>query len=134
MLSAMEALSGFRYAATENDSGKRFEMFIQDYYPPEYHEFADGRWWTFRCRMVHAFSPVGFSLIHHHSEVHFRLGQNGKPILNAEDFYAALVIAAQAYFRALRGDADLQTAFIARLEDRHKGGVIGVGPMGLAQP
>ena len=29
-------------------------------------------------------------------------------------------------------DPDLQTAFIARLEDKHKGGVIGVGPMGLA--
>jgi hypothetical protein len=31
--------------------------------------------------MVHAFSPFGFSLIHHHSEVHLRRGQIRKPIL-----------------------------------------------------
>ena len=48
MLSAMEALAGFRYATTENDSGKRFETFVRDYYPPEYHEFSYGRW---RCPM-----------------------------------------------------------------------------------
>jgi len=35
-------------------------------------------------------------------------------------------------FRALRADVTLHAAFIARLEDKHKGGVIGVGPMGLA--
>jgi hypothetical protein len=130
LLSAIEALAGFRFAHTETDPGKRFEGFIREYFAPEYHEFADGRWWTFRCRMVHAFSPAGFSLMHHHSEGHLRRGQNWKPLLNAEDFYAALVVAAQAYFRALRSDVTLQNAFIARLEDKHKGGALGVGPIG----
>ena len=49
--------------------------------------------WRFRCRMIHAFSPAGFSLTHHHSENHLKIVENGDPILNAEDFYSALVVA-----------------------------------------
>src|SRR5688572_29961113 len=52
--------------------------------------------------MIHAFSPAGFALTHHHSEHHFRTAETGNPMLNAEDFYAALLFAAQSYFAQSR--------------------------------
>ena len=79
--------------------------------------------------MFHAFSPQGFSLIHHRSEIHLSIGKNGDPILNAEDFYASLVIGAQAYFGELRRDSGLRALMIARLDDAKDGGPISVGPL-----
>ena len=82
--------------------------------------------------MIHAFSPAGFSLTHHHSEVHLKLDKNGDtPVLNAEDFCVALVIAAQKYFAEVRADVGLQALLIARLEDRKDGGTIGIGRIQL---
>jgi hypothetical protein len=56
-------------------------------------------------------------------------GKNGMPILNAEDFYIALVTAAQSYFADVRTDASLRALMIARLDDRLDGGPISVGPI-----
>lgn len=131
VLSAIEALAGFRHAfeADRPKSGDRFERFLRTYFPPEYQPYV-GKMWKFRCRLVHSFSPAGFSLTHHHSENHMRVGDNGNPVLNAEDFYAALVSAAQKYFAELRSDAGLRSLMIARMEDK-EGGPINVGPMRL---
>jgi hypothetical protein len=130
VLAAIEALAGFRFA-DEVQAGNRFRGFVEAYFPPVYRPHAD-RMWRFRCRMIHAFSPAGFSFTHHHSENHFRYTENGNPILNAEDFYAALVTAAQSYFAELRADAALQGLLITRIEDRRDGGSIGVGPLRFA--
>ena len=132
VLSAIEALAGFRYAALPDKpkAGIRFERFLKAYFPSVYQPYVD-RMWRFRCRMIHAFSPAGFSLTHHHSENHLKIVENGNPILNAEDFYSALVVAAQAYFAELRTDADLRALMIARIDDRKDGGPIDVGPMPL---
>jgi hypothetical protein len=139
ILTATEALAGYRFSAKESNPGERFNEFVRTYFPPEYHPFTqpdtayrDGRLWFFRCRLIHGFSPAGFSLIHHHSEVHLRLNRDtGGPVLNAEDFYAALLFAAQRYFDDLRAESDLQAAFIVRLEDKDRGGTIAVGPVRL---
>lgn len=88
VLAATEALAGYRHP-DENDSATRFNQFVLTYFPPEYKAYADGTLWTFRCRMLHAFSPVGFSLAHHRSDLHLAIGSNRQPVLNAEDFYGA---------------------------------------------
>jgi len=134
VLTATEALAGFRYNRTISGSGSRFNAFIGAYFPPEYHPFAvapesgRSRLWLFRCRLVHGFSPAGFSLTHHHSGHH--LGAYAEsptnPILNAEDFYGALLVAAQKYFREVRADPELQTLLIGRRNDREHGGPVGV--------
>jgi hypothetical protein len=82
--------------------------------------------------MVHSFSPAGFFLTHHHSEQHLRPTYDDRPVLNAEDFYTALVVAAESYFANLRDDADLQALMIARLDDS-QGGPIAVGPIPFAR-
>lgn len=142
MLSATEALAGYRFGADEGNSGERFNRFIRTDYPPQYHPFTqpdatyqDGRLWFFRCRTVHGFSPAGFALTHHHGENHLRIdADTGNPVLNAEDVYAALVAAAQSYFAELRADSKMQALMVARLEDKRRGGTIGVGPLRLANP
>jgi hypothetical protein len=41
--------------------------------------------------------------------------------LNAEDLYASLVFASQAYFSALIADAELQAAFLERVSSTRGG-------------
>jgi hypothetical protein len=82
--------------------------------------------------MVHAFTTGPFALTHHHSEAHFRR-VNSLTILNAEDFYAALLSAAQRYFREVRSVPELQKILVQRLQDP-KGGGIGVGPVEFQPP
>jgi len=138
MIAGTEALAGYRFS-DEPNSGERFNQFVRSYFPREYHPltqadsvYRDGRLWFFRCRLLHGFSPAGFSLIHHHSEVHLRQNADtGNPVLNAEDFYAAFLCAAQSYFSDVRANKNLQDLFVARLEDRQRGGPIGVGPARL---
>ena len=138
MLSATEALAGDRFAAAEQKPGKRFNEFVRTYYPAEYHpyaltdeQFKKGRLWFFRCRTIHGFSPAGFLLTHHHSENHLKIADGGNPILNAEDFYAAFLTAAQRYFADVRKEPRLQEFFLKRLDDREQGGPIGIGPVSL---
>ena len=125
VLAGVEALSGYRHPDVA-DSSVRFNRFVTEYFPSEYSPYVDGRLWTFRCRMFHAFSPVGFSLTHHRSDLHLAAGSNGQPILNAEDFYAALLQSAQRYFAELRRMPALQVAMLRRL-DHPSGGSVTVG-------
>ena len=60
------------------------------------------------------------------------LTQNdGRTVLNAEDFYATLVSASKRYFDDLSKDAALQAAFIERTKDPETG-VLVVGPASVA--
>ena len=129
-LAATEALAGYRYRSDMRNR-ERFTSFVSDYFPEVYTSFAD-HLWTFRNSMVHALTTRPFALTHHHSEAHFRR-VNGVIILNAEDFYAALLSAAQRYFREVRSMPELQKVLVQRLQDP-KGGGIGVGPVEFPQP
>ena len=124
-LAATEALAGYRYGG-ETRNGDRFTSFVSAYFPEEYGPFSS-QLWAFRNSMVHAFTTGPFALTHHHSEAHFRK-VNGLTILNAEDVYAALLSAAQKYFREVRCSPELQKILLQRLQDP-KGGGIGVGPV-----
>ncbi len=129
VLTAVEALAGYRYS-NNNKKGERFKQFILDYFPPDYAALRNDLW-KFRNSVIHAFSPARFALTHHHSERHFQSDSNNVLTLNAEDFYGALLTAAQKYIAQVRIDAALRELLLARLKSSDGGG-ISVGPINLS--
>ena len=123
-LTAIEALGGFVRPTEKN--GFRFRGFVQDYFPSAYHSHAD-QLWRLRNSAVHGFSPGPYALTHHNGHLHMTI-DGGRTVLNAEDFYAALVTASEKYFTALRTDAALQASFLKRANDPDTG-VMVVGPL-----
>jgi hypothetical protein len=141
IVTATEALCGYRNG-NQYDIGKMgplFKKFVSDYFPDPYKRYADDLW-EFRNKLIHAFSTGRFLLTHHNSQSHFGTPATtsvpmsasgnivqpcGLPdgvILNAEDFYAGLLSAAQRYFSEVRQSANLQTM----LRERIKGGAIAI--------
>ena len=123
-LTATEALGGFLSPKLGN--GPRFKTFVQRYFPDPYPAQADALW-ILRNAAVHGFSPGPYKLTHHNSHLHLTQDE-GVTILNAEDFYAALVFAAKGYFDDVDKDASLQAALVERANDPDTG-VLTVGPL-----
>lgn len=115
---AMEALGGFLAPAEGN--GARFKAFVKGYFPNPYPANVD-ELWKARNAIVHGFSPGPFGLTHHNSTAHLKRIPDGRLVLNAEDFYAALVFAAKQYFDALATDSALQTSLVERVNDNKTG-------------
>jgi hypothetical protein len=109
-----EALAGF--FAPQLGNGDRFRAFVSRFYPAELRGHATALW-ELRNAIVHAFHPGPFGLTHHNSRFHLTKTPSGQLILNAEDFYAALVSAARSYFAALASQQDLQTHFLQRVQN-----------------
>jgi hypothetical protein len=132
-LSAIEALAGYRFGAEGVGSGERFRRFVMTYFPPAYHEHAE-RLWDFRNGMIHAFSPRRMSIIRGVPGAHLTCDASETPVLNAENLFADMQSAADTYVAELRTRADLQTAFLRRLDSADGGGihvaVVGFGPVG----
>lgn len=123
-LTAVEALGGFLNPSERN--GARFKSFILNYFPQTYHAHADALW-KLRNAAVHGFSPGPYKLTHHNGHLHMTQ-DGGFTVLNAEDFYAALVAASEKYFTKLKEDTTLQASFILRSNDPDTG-VLVVGPI-----
>jgi hypothetical protein len=122
-LTAVEALAGFLSSATGN--GDRFKEFITRYFPDPFPAQADDLW-KLRNDIVHGFSTGPYGLIHHASHLHLKRDKQGRPILNAEDFYAALVTAFNRYFDEVPRDPSLQADIVARASSA-KFGILVVG-------
>jgi hypothetical protein len=123
VFTAIEALGGFVRPKEKN--GPRFKGFVKDYFPDPYPCHTD-KLWKLRNAAIHGFSPGPYKLTHHNSQVHLTT-DNGLTVLNAEDFYGALLQATRRYFEALSKDASLQAAFVERAKDPDTG-VLFVGP------
>lgn len=123
-LTGTEALAGFLKPKDKN--GPRFKAFVKDYFPTPLDAQSDTLW-RFRNAAVHGFSPGPYKVTHHNSPLHLTTDESLK-LLNAEDFYAALVMAAKKYFDALQGDPSLRAAFEERAKDPDTG-VLTVGPL-----
>lgn len=123
-LTATEALGGFLSPTLGN--GPRFKTFVQRYFPDPYPAQADVLW-KLRNAAVHGFSPGPYKLTHHNSHLHLTQ-DGGLTVLNAEDFYAALVSASKRYFDDVAKDPGLQNAFAQRANDSDAG-VLVVGPL-----
>ena len=95
-------------------AGERFRIFVETYFPEDYHPFAD-RLWELRNAIVHSFNPGPFfGLTFHASRVHLK-SPSGQVILNAEDLFAAFLFASRAYFDSLPNDLKLQDNFQKRV-------------------
>jgi hypothetical protein len=81
-------------------NGPRFQAFVKDYFPAPLNTQSDTLW-SFRNAAVHGFSPGPYKVTHHHSNVHLTT-DGGLTVLNAEDFYAAFVLATRKYFDGQR--------------------------------
>jgi hypothetical protein len=113
MLAGIEALGGYWNpdASGSGANGERFRGFVATYFPEAYRPLADALW-DFRNGMIHGFSPRRFALTHHSSSLHFEKTRDGGTILNAEDFYAAFLHAAQGYFAEVVQSPQLQEKFL----------------------
>lgn len=124
-LTGIEALGGFLKPKDKN--GPRFMTFVKNYFPAPL-DAQSVTLWKFRNSAVHGFSPGPYyKATHHNSHLHLTT-DNGLTVLNAEDFYAAFVMAAKKYFDALQDDASLRAAFEERAKDSNTG-VLMVGPL-----
>jgi hypothetical protein len=117
-------LAGYGYPKLKSP-GLRFGRFIKDYFAVVYRQLASDLW-NFRNGMIHGFCPRSFVLTHHHSQVHLAKSKQGSTILNAEDMYAVLLDASKRFFAELEASAELERAFLDRLEDK-EGGNVAVG-------
>ena len=125
VLTATEALGGFLNPTLGN--GPRFKKFVRSYFGHPYPAQVDALW-KLRNAAVHGFSPGPYKLTHHNGHLHLTV-DGTQTVLNAEDFYAALVIASKSYFDNLRNDAALESAFLQRINDPTTG-VLVVGRLG----
>lgn len=100
-LSAIEALGGFLSPSLGN--GKRFREFVERYFPDPYPSQA-GALWKLRNDAVHVFLTGPYNLMHHSGHLHLTQDKDGLTILNAEDFYAALVLASKRYFDTVKSN------------------------------
>ena len=123
-LTGTEALGGFLKPKGRN--GPKFKSFVKDYFPTPLNAQSDTLW-QFRNAAVHGFSPGPYTVTHHNSHLHLKT-EDGVTVLNAEDFYAALVVAAKKYFDAVQSDPSLRAAFEERANDPDTG-VLLVGPL-----
>lgn len=123
-LTATEALGGFLSPTIRN--GPRFKTFVQRYFSDPYPAQAEALW-RLRNAAVHGFSAGPYKLTHHNSQLHLTQDE-GLMVLNAEDFYAALVSATKRYFDDVAKDPSLQNEFIQRANDPETG-VLVVGPL-----
>jgi hypothetical protein len=117
VVTGTEALAGLR--APSKPNGNRFREFVTDYYPEEYRPYVE-KLWELRNAVVHCFHPGPFALTHHASWAHLKL-QEEAIVLNAEDFYAALLFASKRYFSALEGSAEMQRSFLKRISSSNGG-------------
>jgi hypothetical protein len=117
VVTGTEALAGL-YAPTK-DNGDRFREFVSRYYPGDLRVHA-AKLWELRNAVVHCFHPGPFALTHHASWAHLR-SQDGATVLNAEDFYAALLAASRAYFSELETSEGLQRRFLKRVSSASGG-------------
>jgi hypothetical protein len=127
MMTAIDGLAGF-FAPHIKHNGERFCAFVRAYFPDPLRTRADDVW-ALRNSLVHAFNPGQlFVLSHNKANLHL-VEAAGRTGLNAEEFHATLMCAANAFFLAAKADAKLQANFKARSEDP-KGGVLVVAPVG----
>ena len=78
--------------------------------------------------MIHGFCPRTFFLTKHQTHLHLREAASGATVLNAEDFYAALLEASRAYFEEIEKSSKLEANMLARLQSPQDGN-IAVGPI-----
>lgn len=112
VLIAVDSLAGAYLP--DKGTGERFRAFFTDFFPASYGAHIDDLW-KFRNHMIHSMNPQPFMIVCRNSRMHL-CEASGVRMLNAEDFYADLVMASRAYFSALYAGPELQNRFARRIE------------------
>jgi len=121
---AIDALAGYRHTTDKDKHGKRFELFIEEYFPPSYATHAKNLY-KLRCRLLHNFSPAYFTVKHKSPGLHLQPSSIGDTILSDDVFFADLKTAALKFFDEVEKDVPTrQDTMNARLVDLDKGGAI----------
>jgi hypothetical protein len=123
--SVSSATTCFSFRFSSSSCFSRFREFVRRYFPDPFSAQAEDLW-KLRNDIVHGFSTGPYGLIHHASHVHLKRDKQGRTILNAEDFYAAVVTAFNRYFDELPKDPSLQANIVARASSA-KFGILVVG-------
>src|SRR5438034_478058 len=71
MVTATDALAGYRYGDSHRTNKDRFVAFVRSYFPESYTSLAEDVW-KLRNGLVHAFSTGPFALMHHESDLHLQ--------------------------------------------------------------
>ena len=128
MACAIDYLAGFWWGRSTQGSVKEaYTGFISAFFPSGRYD-AEGLYDSLRNGLVHMFTIKGkkYALTHNHPELHLRVDAKGQIILNAADFEADLVAAANAYFAA----AESSTELIGKAYDRYsRDGFVGPSPL-----
>jgi len=125
-LTAIEALGGF--LCPREGNGQRFKEFVCRFFREPYAAQAE-LLWKLRNAAIHGFSPGPYKLTHHQSRLHMTI-DGGAPVLNAEDLYADLVLAARKYFTEVETNAALQVALEERAKQPDTGVLVVAPPVG----
>jgi len=121
---AIDALAGYRHTTDKDKHGKRFELFIGEYFPTSYATHATNLY-KLRCRLLHNFSPAYFTVVHKNPALHLQPSSIGDTILSDEVFFADLRAAALKFFDEVQKDVSTrQDTMNARLVNLDKGGAI----------
>lgn len=122
VIAAIDAVAGYRY---QTGSEARFTRFIADYFPAGYARHA-ANLYVFRCRMLHNFSPAGFSLVHAQPEKHLQTSTIGDVYLDDASFFEHMRAGAERYFAELASSQAGQVEILGRLDNLARGGAIWV--------
>lgn len=118
----IEYLAGFRYG--KETSGKDYKNFITNYFNGKYD--PEKLYKDLRCRLVHNYSEGGtYTFIDNHPELHKKITQDGKIVLNLEDFVSDIEAVLKLYFNELKSD---NAIFKLALDRYFLLNIIGINP------
>jgi len=107
---AIDNLASMRYSyelpdRVKGNVKKRYQKFIENYFPTKYRKHAAVLYTGFRCQLVHAFQSKGVDLQQEEESRKHHLGRlrSGNICLNASEFFNDLVGAFEKYKGELAG-------------------------------
>lgn len=116
----IEQISGFRYAITGKQSGRKmFEAFVSDYLMKFDQRYNPEKLRTdLRNKLVHNYS-IGdsYSLTMRSTESHFELDADGRQQLNLENFLSDIEKAFDTWTIELRNDAGIKQNALKRYSE-----------------
>jgi hypothetical protein len=97
----IEYIAGFRYG--KETQGKDYKDFVRDYFNGSYD--PDKLYKDLRCKLVHNYSEGGtYTFTDNHPEWHKAKTNDGRTLLNLEDFISDIENALKTYFDELKTD------------------------------
>lgn len=112
----IDYLAGFRYG--KKTQREDYMNFVREYFGDKYD--PDNLYEDLRCKLVHNYSEGGsYTFTDNHPELHKKKINDGRILLNLEDFVSDIEIALNTYFDELKQDDTRYTLALTRYELLH---------------